>query len=155
MNNCTTSRTWTNSLSVDEIEPSERKNLRILLNAILLDLVADQVKQLRTEKCCGCEANHPSQNRHECLMMTMDEGWLMYGEEAIERVHARNIVWKEFLEAIRVAKLAYHPDASIHYTNLWKNHSTTLQALMSLKEGSTHLKYEPVVNYLSYWINEH
>jgi hypothetical protein len=137
MNNYTTPRTWTNNLNVDEIEPSERKNLCILLDAILLDLVADQIKQLRTEKCCGCKVNHPSQNRHECLMMSMDEGWMMYGEEAIRRVNAKRIVWKEFLEAIRVAKLDYHPDASTHYTNLWKNRSTTLQNLMTLREGST------------------
>jgi hypothetical protein len=88
-------------------------------------------------------------------MMTSDEGWLMYGEEAIERVHTKDIVWKAFLQAIRVTKLDYHPHASLHYTNLWKNYNTTLQILMDLRKGSTHLKYEPIVNYLSYWINEH
>ena len=157
MSNNSTSvhHTWTNNLSVDEVAPFERESLCNLLNAILLDLVADQIKLLRNEKCCGCEVNHPSQRRHECLMITSDEGWLMYGEEAIERVHTKDIVWKAFLEAIRVTKLDYHPHASFHYTNLWKNYNTTLQILMDLKKGSTHLKYEPIVNYLSYWINEH
>jgi hypothetical protein len=88
-------------------------------------------------------------------MMTSDEGWLMYGEEAIERVHTKNIVWKAFLEAIRATKLNYHPDASLHYTKLWENYNTTLQILMDLRKGSIPLKYEPIVNYLSYWINEH
>jgi hypothetical protein len=125
-----------------------------LLNAILLDLVAEQVGQLRTEKCCGCEVSHPSQKRHDCLMMTVDEGWAMHGQEALTRIHAKNIVWKEFLEAIRVMKLTYHTQASIHHTNLWKNYETTLQILMDLRKSSTHLKYEPIVNYLSYWITE-
>ena len=155
MNSSSTSSVWTNSLSVDEVAPSEKENLCDLLNAIQLDLVADQVGQLRTEKCCDCEVNHPSQRRHECLMMTIDEGWLMYGEEAIERIHIKTIVWNEFLEAIRVAKLNYHPHASLHYTNLWKNYNTTLQTLMNLRKSSTPLKYEPIINYLSYWINEH
>jgi hypothetical protein len=151
MNN---SFTWTHNLSTDEVVPSEIEDLRNLLNAILLDLVAEQVGQLRTEQCCGCQVNHPSQKRHDCLMMTVDEGWAMHGQEAIARIHAKNIVWKEFLEAIRVMKLNYHAQASIHYTNLWKNYETTLQLLMNLRKGSTHLKYEPVVNYLSYWITE-
>jgi hypothetical protein len=88
-------------------------------------------------------------------MMTIDEGWLMYGEEAIERIHIKNIVWKEFLEAIRVMKLSYHAQASVHYTNLWKDYNMTLQLLMNIRKGSTPLKYEPIVNYLSYWIAEH
>ena len=90
--------TWTNNLSVDEVAPSERESLCDLLNAILLDLDADQIKQLRTEKCCGCEVNHPSQRRHECLMMTSDEGWFMYGEEAIERVHMKKSYGKHSLK---------------------------------------------------------
>jgi hypothetical protein len=60
MNSSSTSSVWTNSLSVDEVAPSEKGNLCDLLNAILLDLVADQVGQLRTEKCCGCKVNHPN-----------------------------------------------------------------------------------------------
>jgi hypothetical protein len=98
--------------------------------------------------------NHPSQKRHDCLMMTIDEGWIMHGQEAIQRVHAQDFVSKEFLEAIRVMKLTYHTQASIHYTNLWKNYETTHQQLMNFRKGSTHLKYEPIVNYLSYWITE-
>ncbi|CAB3985174.1 Hypothetical predicted protein, partial [Paramuricea clavata] len=139
--NSTTSvdHTWTNNLSVDEVAPSERENLCNLLSAILLDFVADHIKQLRSERCCGCKVNHPSQRRHKCLMMTNEEGWHMYGEEAIRCVHTKNIIWKAFLEPIRVTKLDYHPDASLHYTNLWKNYTETLQTLMHLKEGSTYL----------------
>lgn len=35
-----------------------------------------------------------------------------------------------------------------------ENYETTLQLLMNLRKGSIHLKYEAVVNYLSYWITE-
>jgi hypothetical protein len=123
--NTNTSNAWTNNLNIDEVAPSEIEDLCNLINAILLDLVAVQVGQLRTERCCGCEVDHPSQKRHDCLMMTIDEGWTLHGQEAIERIYARNIVWKEFLEAIRVMKLNYHARASVHYTNLWKNYETT------------------------------
>jgi hypothetical protein len=86
MNTINKSFAWTNSLSVDEVAPSEIEDLCNLMNAILLDLVADQVGQLRTEKCCGCEVSHLSKKRHDCLMMTTDEGWIMHGQEAIKRI---------------------------------------------------------------------
>ena len=150
-----TNSTWTDSLSIDEVAPSEVKNLCNLINAILLDLIANQVGQLRKKKCCGCEVNHLSQKRRDCLMMTVDEGWIMHGLEAIERINAQDILWKEFLEAIHVMKLTYHKQALIHYTNLRKDHKATIHLLMDLRKGSTLLEYEPVVNYLSYWIAEH
>ena len=61
---------WANSLNVDEIVPVEVRNLRDLMNAIFVEAVSDEVRKLRKEKCCGCLVNHPSQRRHECLMMT-------------------------------------------------------------------------------------
>lgn len=155
MNTSNKQFTWTNNLHIDEVAPSEIKHLCNLLNAILLDLIVVEVGKLRTEKCCGCQVNHPSQRRHDCLMMTDDEGWITHGLEAAERVHARGILWKEFLEALRVTKLSYHEQALIHYTNLTKDHETTLNLLMDLKDGSTLLEHQPIVNYLSYWIVEH
>jgi hypothetical protein len=108
------SYTWTHNLSTDEVVPSEIEDLRNLVNAVLLDLVAEQVGQLRTEQCRRCQVNHPSQKRHDCLMMSVDERRAMHGQEAIARIHAKNIVWKEFPEAIRVMKLNYHAQASVH-----------------------------------------
>ena len=113
---------WANSLNVDEVVPWETKNLCNLLNAIFSEAVGHEVDKLRQEKCCGCEVNHLSQRRHECLMMSEEEGWIMHGLEAIERIIKNEIVWKQFVEAIRVMKLDYHEYATEHFINLTKNH---------------------------------
>ena len=65
--------------------PSEMKNLRDLINAIYVETVSNQIEKLRTEKCRGCEVNHPSQRRHDCLIMTEQERWITHGLEAIGR----------------------------------------------------------------------
>ncbi len=64
---------WANSLQTDEVMPWEVKNQT---NAIFLDAVEYQLEKIRKEKCCGCEVDHPSQRRHECLMMS--EEHLLY-----------------------------------------------------------------------------
>ena len=109
---------WENSLNADEVVPWEIKNLCNLLNAIFSEAVGHEVDKLRQEKCCGSEVNHPSQRRHECLMMSKVEGWIMHGLEAIERIIKDEIVWKQFVEAIRVMKLDYHEYATEHFHKL-------------------------------------
>ena len=56
------------------------------MNAIFLDAVEHQLEQIRKEKCRGCEVDHPSQRRHECIMMSEEEGWIMYATQAAEQV---------------------------------------------------------------------
>ena len=84
---------WANNLHVDKVVPWEIENLCNLLNAIFSEAVGHEVDKLRQEKCCGCEVNHPRQRRHECLMMSEEEGWIMHGLEAIERIIKHEIVW--------------------------------------------------------------
>ena len=72
------------SLIVDEIVPWKIKNLCNLMNAIFVETVSELVENLRVEKCCSCEVNHPSQRRHDCVMMTEQEGWERNGLEAIK-----------------------------------------------------------------------
>ena len=98
---------WANNLNVDEVVPWEIDNLCNLLNAIFSEAVGHDVETLRQEKCCGCEVNHPSQRRHECLMMSEEEGWIMHGLEAIERIIKHEIVWKQFVETIRRSHSRY------------------------------------------------
>ena len=94
----------------------------------ILKAIDNQVNKLRKEKCWGYIVDHPSQKRHECLMMSEDEGWIMHGLEAIEQVIACQVVWKHFTEAIRVMKLDYHEHVTKHFENLTK---TTKQLLKS------------------------
>ena len=109
--------------------------------------ISNQIEKLRTEKCCGCEVNHLSQRRHDCLM-TEHERWITHG--AI----GQDFLWKQFVEAIRVMKLNYHMCATEHYNALKENHEATLDLLMDLKESSNLSDYQPIVHYLSYWIDE-
>lgn len=89
-------------LIVAEDVPSEVKNVCDLINTIFSEAVACQVGKLRKETCLGCQMDHPSQRKHECLMLTVEEGCLMHGLSAVERVIEREILWKQFFEAIRV-----------------------------------------------------
>ena len=153
MNTLNNQTLWANSLNVDEVVPWEVKNLCNLVNAIFSDAIANQINKLRKEKCCGCEVNHPSQKRHECLMMSEEEGWIMHGLEAIERVIESQIVWKHFIEAIRVMKLDYHEHVTKHFKNLTENHETTLELLKDLKFSFS--EYQAILGYLSYWSEYH
>ena len=62
------------------------------MNAIFWQVVNQRGQELQKEKCCGCKIEHPSQRRHECLMMTEEEGWITYGLEAIEHVVEKGIL---------------------------------------------------------------
>ena len=82
-----------------------------LLEGIYANAVAQEVERFCVESCNGCQAGHPSQRQHDCLMMNENERWQMYGLQAIERVNGKRMVWNEFAEAMRVLKLAVDKDA--------------------------------------------
>ena len=46
--------------------------------------------------------DHPSQRRHDCPMLTVEEKWTTYGLEAMERVNSKQMTWHLFLEAMRM-----------------------------------------------------
>ena len=77
-----------------------------LMEGIYANAVAQEVERLCVESCNGCQAGHPSQRQHDCLMMNENERWQMYGLQAIERVNCKRMLWNEFAEAMRVLKLA-------------------------------------------------
>ena len=85
---------WAETISGDEVTPGEIKNLCNLIDAVFVETVPSLVKKLHTETCCGCLVDHPSQRRHDCLMMTEKEGWEKHGLEAIEKAMEQNLVWK-------------------------------------------------------------
>ena len=146
---------WAKNLSIDEVMPWEVKNLCDLMNAILLEAVDDTVKKLRKELCCGCKVDHPSQRRHECIMMSEEEGWIAYGEKAIEHVIEHQILWKLFSKVIRVMKLDYYEQVTDHFKNLTKDYETTLNLLKHLKfNGAGSSEYQNVLGYLKYWSEE-
>ena len=140
---------WANNLNVNEVVPCEIENLCNLLNAIFSEAVGHEVDKLRQEKCCGCKVNHPSQRRHECLIMSEEEGWIMHGLEAIERIIKHEIVWKQLAEGFRVImKLNYHEYATEHFKNLTKNYEATLEFLQDLKFNSSFPEYKAILGHL-------
>ena len=99
-----------------------------LMNAIFSQVVNLQVQKLQKEKCCRCKIDHPSQRRHDCLMMT-EEGWITYGLEAIEHVLEKGILWKQFREAICIMQLIPHDHACNHFQKLSSDREATLELL--------------------------
>ena len=53
-----------------------------LLEGIYANVVAHEVERLCVDSCNGCQAGHPSQRQHDCLMMNENErcppGWQVY-----------------------------------------------------------------------------
>jgi hypothetical protein len=86
-------------------------------------------------------------------MLSDEEGWLLHGLEAVERVIERGILRKQFLEAIRVMQLEYYERAKEHYANLIKDREVTLDFLGDLRGSFS--DYQPILNYLMYWSEEH
>ena len=87
-----------------------------------------------------------SESEHDCIMLSDEEGWLLHGLEAVERVIERGIVRKQFLEAIRVMKLEYHGRAKEHYANLIKDREVTLDFLGNLRGNFS--GFQAILNYL-------
>ena len=139
----------------DEVVPWEVNQQCNLMNAIFSQVVNHRVQELRKEKCCGCKVDHPSQRRHECLMMSEEEGWISYGLEAIEHVLQQGIVWKQFREAVRIIKLIPHEHAVKHFQNLSTHREATLELLRDLIFKANLSEYQDILGYLHYWQKEH
>ena len=116
----------------DEVMPWEENCQCNLMNAIFSQVVKHQVQVLQKKKCCGCKIDHPSQQRHDCIMLTKEEGWITYGLEAIGHVPEQEILWKQFREAIRIMQFIPHDHTLQHFKKLSSNQEATLELLMDL-----------------------
>ena len=139
----------------DEVVVWEVNQQINLMNAIFSQVVNHHVQKLRKEKCCGCEIDHPSQRRHDCIMMSEEESWITYGLEAIEHVLEHGILWKQFREAIRIMKLVPHEHILQHFQKLSSQYETTLELLTDLHFKADLSEYQDILGYLHYWKNEH
>ena len=139
----------------DEVGPWEVNQQCNLMNAIFSQVVDQRVHELQKEKCCGCQVDHPSQRRHDCIMMTEEEGWVNYGLEAIEHVLQQGILWKQFKEAVRIMRLIPHEHAVKHFQKLSSNHEATLELLRDLMFKPNLSEYQDILEYLHYWQKEH
>ena len=134
-------------LAVDEMS-SEVKNVCDLVNAIFYEAVAVEIGKLCKERCRGCEVDHPREKRHECCMLPLEEKWIMYGLEAVERVLEQGILRKQFIEAVLVLKLPHYKRAEKHCKNLERNREVTLEFLKNLRQTMSLDRFQPVLNYL-------
>ena len=144
---------WVKKLNVDEMVPWEIKKLCKLMNTIFTDVVNERVGTLKKEKCYGCEVNHPSQRRHDCLMMSEDEAWMVYGAKAVQLIIEEQLISKLFTEAIRVMKLDPHDEVIKHLENLVKDAETTAEFLKSKRTDLS--EYQDILGYLYYCNKEH
>ena len=140
---------------VDEFVPWEVTHQTNLMNVIFSQCIDLRVQQLRKEKCCGCEIDHPSQRQHDCLMMSDEEAWITYGLEAIEHVLQKEILQKQFTEARRIMKLPPHEHVLQHFQKLKSDHVSTLEVIMDLKFNANLSEYQDILGYLYYWQKEH
>jgi hypothetical protein len=144
--------TFANKVFADEVSSADHKKLCNLLEMILAWAVSDEVHKLCKERCYGCEVDHPSQRRHDCLMLTIEEKWITYGLEAIERVNSKRMIWRLFLEALRILKLECHNSIVDHLRDLERDpDSAMVYSLMELHLDTDNTEFDSILNYLSYW----
>ena len=136
---------------VDEFVPWEVTHQTNLMNAIFSQCIDLHVNKLRKEKCCGCEIDHPSQRRHDCIMMSDEEARITYGLEAVEHIFEKELLLKQFTEAIRILKLTPHEQVLQHYRNLKNNHVSAIELVMN----KNLTEYQDILGYLYYWQEEH
>ena len=125
------------------------------MNAIFSLVINHRVQELRKEKCRGCKVDHPSQRRHDCIMMTEEEGWVSYGLEAIDHVLQQEILWKQFREAVRIMQLIPHDHAVKHFQKLSSHREATLELLRDLMFKTDLSEYQDILGYLHCWQKEH
>ena len=87
-----------------------------LLEIIYASAVAHEIQNLRQDVCCGCKIY-----AQDCLMMTEEEGWIMHGLAAMERVNRSPSVWHEFLHVLRVLNVDAHKEFAHHFMGLQKD----------------------------------
>ena len=115
-----------NKIFGDEASAASYKQLCKLLETLLAKSVSNEVHKLCKEKRCGCEYDHPSQRQHDCIMLTEEEKWVNYGLEAMEQVYSKRVIWRLFLEALRVLKLEYHSGIVDHLRDLEREPDSAL-----------------------------
>ena len=138
---------------VDEFVPWEVTQQINLMNAIFSQCIDLQLKKLQKERCCGCKIDHPNQRQHDCIMVSEEEGWITYGLEAVEHIFEKEILLKQFREAIRIMKLTPHEHVFQHYQKLKSNHVSAIELIMDVKTKLT--EYRDILGYLYYWQDEH
>ena len=124
------SEMWAENLDIDEVFSSEERSLCDLLNAIFASTVSNEIRKLRKERWCGCKVDHPSQRRHQSLMLSDKEAWEMYGFDAMRRIS--DTIWVQFIEAIRLMKMDYRGRIYEYFENMIRNSESTLGFLMNL-----------------------
>ena len=65
-----------------------------------IDEIAGNITILVVKECYGCEVDHPSQRRHECLMMPGEDRMLFYFDKARENIESKNVM-EDFVEALK------------------------------------------------------
>ena len=128
--------TYGNKVFTDEVSSVDYQKLCKLLEAIIAWAVSDEIEKLSKERRCGCEYDHPSERRHDCLMLTLEEKWTTYGLEAMERVNSKQMIWHLFLEATRILKLKYYNSIVDHLNDLQRDpDSAMLSFLLERRQG--------------------
>ena len=57
----------------DEVVLWEVNHQRNLMSAIFSQVVNHHVQELRKTMCRGCEVDHPSQRRHDCIILVNED----------------------------------------------------------------------------------
>ena len=114
---------------VDEIDIFERDQLYFFISNIFHLVYTDEcvgpIYEERQRQCYGCEVDHPSQRHHDCLMLTEEESWNLFYDQAKDVVDAEE-VWKKVLGVCYMMNIALHCSWKAYLPELYKLPCTTM-----------------------------
>ena len=94
---------------VERIDAIEETFLKCYINEIVYN-----ISTLVSKGCYGCEIDHPSQRRHECLMMLGDTRMLYYFDKAKRNVD-RELVMEEFFKSLDKMDIILEDDEMVKF----------------------------------------
>ena len=122
----------TDTICVDEVDMFERHRIYVLISNIFHLVYADEcvepIYAERKNQCYGCETNHPSQRQHDCLMLSEEESWNLFYDNAKDGVEKEE-VWKHVLGVCYMMNIPLHPSWKTYLTELYKLPWTTVYLL--------------------------
>ena len=70
----------------------EKRLMSTVLVFSMADVLEELIKQKKTESCPGCQVDHPSQTRHDCLVKSEEEHLTAHFETVFKTFHLLDVM---------------------------------------------------------------
>ena len=96
-----------------------------IFHLVYAELCVDFVHKESKNHCNGCQANHPNQDQHDCLMLDEVERWNLFYDTAKHQVDT-NRIWDAALEVCAIINISLHTSWKTYLPELYKQPWTSV-----------------------------